>query len=150
MADRREGILSRLLEIAAALDGVKTAVRNQPDVSGGSRPAVIILDSDEAADSQEFDRGRPARSPNIVDMTPELVVLVGKASSEVGTTLNQLRAALVLGIMNDEQIASLTGSNGQVRYTGCTTQLQRGKTMEGEMSLMFTFRYPLIPDELGS
>ena len=43
---------------------------------------------------------------------------------------------------------SLVGTNGDIRYEGCATALARGRMMEGEMGLSFTFTYVLRPDAL--
>ena len=40
MTDKREAILPRLLEIAAAVTGITTAVRNQDEISERARPAI--------------------------------------------------------------------------------------------------------------
>ena len=45
--DKREAILARLVEIAAGLPGIATAVRNQDEISERSRPAIAVFDADE-------------------------------------------------------------------------------------------------------
>jgi hypothetical protein len=46
------------------------------------------------------------------------------------------------------QLAGLVGSSGEVRYEGCATALARGRSMEGEMGVSFSFTYVLRPEEL--
>jgi hypothetical protein len=44
LMDKREQILQRLVEIAAAVPGVNTAVRNQDELSERKRPAIAVFD----------------------------------------------------------------------------------------------------------
>ena len=50
MTDRREMILTRLLEIAVGVDGIVAAFRNKDEISEKQRPTIVILDADEVAD----------------------------------------------------------------------------------------------------
>ncbi len=59
--DKREAVLKRLVEIAAAIEGVATAVRNQDEISERVRPAIAIFDADESA--AEHAREHPGRAP---------------------------------------------------------------------------------------
>ena len=38
--------------------------------------------------------------------------------------------------------------DGDIRYEGCATALARGRSMEGEMGVSFSFTYVLRPEEL--
>ena len=58
MPDIREDILARLVAIAAEVPGVVIAGRNRVALSETARPAIIVLDADEAAEEEE-PRGRP-------------------------------------------------------------------------------------------
>ena len=78
MADLREEILARLVAIAAEVPGVICAGRDRVALSETARPAIIVLGADEAAEEDE-NRGRPAASPQLIVMTPELFVLAGKS-----------------------------------------------------------------------
>ena len=147
MTDRRELILVRLLEIAKGIEGIAGAFRNRDEISEKQRPAIVILDADEAAD--DADPGsRPARSPRRVAMTPEIYILLGAKPEELGSVINALRARFVKAVLGDVQLASIVGSNGEVRYEGCATALARGRSMEGEMGVSFSFTYVLRPEEL--
>ncbi len=81
-------------------------------------------------------------------MTPEIYVIVGAAEGGVGAGLNALRAKVIAAISADTTLAGLVGSNGSIRYDGCATDLGRGRSMQGEMGLGFTFRYVLSPAKL--
>jgi hypothetical protein len=146
--DKREAILARLLEVAARLPGVKTAVRNQDEVSERARPAIAIFDADETADERAEERGHSGRAPNIVEMSPETLILLGGSPDNVGTALNDMRAKLIKAVLADAQLAALSGPNGRVRYVGCSTHLGHGRSMEGAMSVQFAFTYVLRPDQL--
>jgi hypothetical protein len=145
--DRREMILSRLLEIAGSTQGIVAALRNKDEISEKQRPAIVILDADEAAD--DADPGsRPARSPRRVAMTPEIYILLGAKPEELGSVIYALRARFVKSVLGDSQLGSIVGTNGDIRYEGCATALARGRSMEGEMGVSFSFTYVLRPEEL--
>ncbi len=65
MTDRREMILARLLEIAVGVDGIVAVFRNKDEISERQRPAIVILDADEAADDAD-PNSRPSRAPRRV------------------------------------------------------------------------------------
>ena len=146
--DKREQILQRLVEVAAAVPGVTTAVRNRDEISERARPAIAVFDGDETADERADQQGHGGRAPNIVEMTPEVMILLGATPATVGSTLNVLRALLVKGTLTDAQLNSLVGPNGRVRYAGCSTQLGHGRSMEGFMAVHFAFSYVLRPEQL--
>jgi len=143
MTDKREAILQRLVEIAAGLSGVVTAVRNQDEVSEHARPAIVVFDADEVADEGAVQRGHAGAAPNIVEMTPEVMILLGALPEQVGSALNELRARLIKAVLTDVELDALTGSNGRTRYGGCSTHLRHGRTIEGLMAVQFAFAYVL-------
>lgn len=145
--DNREGILARLLVIASGIDGVTNAYRNRDDIAETSRPAIVILDADEAADDSDPGR-RPATAPRRVSMTPEIYILLGAVPADVGTSINLLRARFVKAVMTDATLLALTLDSVGIRYEGCATGLARGRSMEGEMGVSFTFTYVMRPDTL--
>lgn len=147
MSDKREQILARLLVVAKGVDGVAAAFRNKDEISDKQRPAVVILDADEAADDAD-PMGRPVRAPRRIAMTPEIYILLGAKPEDLGTQINTLRAKLVKAILTDTELQTIVGSNGDIRYEGCATALARGRTMEGEMGVSFAFSYVLRPDDL--
>lgn len=145
--DKREAILARLVEIATAVEGVETALRNVESVSDHKLPAITVLDADEEADDDD-PRGRPVTAPRRVTMTPEVYIDLQAAPETVGTSLNSLRAAFVKAVLEDEEIRGLTLNNIGVRYDGCTTALARGRSMTGAMGVSLTFTYTLLPSDL--
>lgn len=145
--DSREAILARLLVIAGDVDGVAKAYRNKDEIPETSRPAIVILDGDETADEGDPSR-RPITAPRRISMTPELYILLAGTPANVGTNINLLRAKFVQAIMTDAMLIGLTLDGVGIRYEGCSTGLSRGRSMEGEMGLSFTFTYILQPDRL--
>ena len=147
MIDRREMILSRLLEIAGSMEGIVAAFRNKDEIGEKQRPAIVILDADEAADDAD-PSSRPSRAPRRVAMTPEIYILLGAKPEDLGTAINTLRARLLKAILMDSSLLTILGSSGEARYEGCATALARGRSMEGEMGVSFSFTYVLRPEEL--
>jgi hypothetical protein len=146
--DKREAILQRLLEIAAAVPGIVTTVRNQDELSEHARPAIAVFDGDEAADERFDQPAHSGRAPNVIEMTPEVLILLGALPERVGAALNELRAKLVKAVLMDAQLAAVAGPNGRVRYVGCSTHLGQGRSMEGSMGVQFAFAYVLRPEQL--
>lgn len=145
--DHREAILSRLLEIAAGIEGVTKAYRNQDDIPEKSRPAIVILDGDEAADDGDPGR-RPTTAPRRIGMTPEIYILLGSSPENVGSSINLIRARFVKAVMTDATLRGLTLDGDGIRYEGCATGLARGRSMEGEMGVSLTFTYVMRPEKL--
>lgn len=147
MADIREEILARLLIVVGVVVGTDKAFRNQIEIPESARPAIVILDADEIADEADNNRKRPAISPRIVSMSPEIYILVGSKPADIGTDLNTLRTALIKAILTDDSLVALC-HDGQVIYDGFSTGLAAGRSMEGEAGVSFTFPYVLRPSQL--
>jgi hypothetical protein len=147
MTDRREMILTRLLAVAMSCPGITAAFRNKDEISEKQRPAIVILDADEVADDADPTL-RPVRSPRRIGMTPEIYILLGGKPEDIGPAINALRASFVKALLTDQDLQALVGTSGDIRYEGCATGLARGRNMEGEMGVSFTFTYVLRPDEL--
>jgi hypothetical protein len=149
MADKREDILARLVEVAADVSGVVFAGRNVGNIDDEDRPAIVIMDADEAAD--ESDPVNVPRGTSVkrrVGLTPEIYILLGDKPENIGTELNAFRAKLIKAVLTDATLQGIVGTNGAIRYEGCATALSRGRSMEGEMGVSFTFSYILNPAEL--
>ena len=146
--DKRELLLQRLVDVARGLPGIVTVTRNQDELSEYKRPAIAVFDSDETADEAAERQDHPGRAPNLVVMTPEVLILLGAAPESIGSALNELRAKLVRAVLTDPELITLAGPNGRVRYAGCSTHLGHGRSMEGSMGVQFTFTYVLRPEQL--
>jgi hypothetical protein len=152
MTDLREQILSRLLIISAGVDGIENAYRNQDEIDEDARPAISIFDGEEIAEEGDisFTRSRPPNSPNLITMTPGIHILLSAEAANVGSELNALRVNFLKAVLNDATLATLAyvGDGGQIRYGGCTTYAERGRKMEGDMMIIISIIYPLIPTSL--
>jgi hypothetical protein len=146
--DKREAILQRLVAIGAGVASIRSAVRNQDELSEHKRPAIAVFDSDDTVDQAVERQDHPGWAPNLVVMTPEVLILQAGTAQTVGTTLNALRASLLKAVLTDAALIALTGPNGRVRYVGCSTHLGHGRSMEASMTVSFSFAYVLRPEAL--
>lgn len=150
--DRREMVLVRLLAILA-VPPIQVVVRNRGELPADKRPAIVLLDADETARLQvSQSRGRLIAAPCLVDMTPEIYVVMDAREPPndlIGTDMNKLRVDIVHAIYNDATLKTILSSNGDIRYAGTATDMASGRSMEGQMHIRMTFTYPLLPNELG-
>jgi hypothetical protein len=148
--DRREEILARLLALAQNVTGFKIAVRNKNEFSDLARPALVVLDGDEAA--QEKDpQARPTNAPRIIHMKPEVIILMSGTPDAIGTSVNGQRAKLIKAIEADAALLALVwdGAKRQsIRYEGSGLAIASGRQIEADMTLHFVLTYVLRPDEL--
>lgn len=110
--DTREQILARLLVIVQGVSGIATAARNALDISETKLPAIVIHDGDEEAHDNSQAVGLAG---NVVTMTPQISILIGDTTDNIGTTANSFRAAVQKAILSD---ATLTELCGRVRPAG--------------------------------
>jgi hypothetical protein len=147
MTDRREAILTRLLEVAQGIEGIVTAARNKDEIPEHERPAIVILDAGEVG-SEHDPAARPTQAPRRVSMTPEIYILLAGSPANVGSDLNRLRARVLKAVLTDETVRALVLDRKGIRYEGCATGLSRGRAMEGEMGVSISFTYLLDPAQL--
>ena len=151
MVDVRENILARLLEVVATIPHMRSAHRNNVDITEDQLPAVIVFDGDEETTDGSDLSMRPAHRPTKVQMTPEIVI--AQQSDEVGSDLTTLRRELIKRVLTDtelnEQIVK-TGrfGNGAIRYLGCQTDLGWARSLHGALRAQFMFAYTLKPEDL--
>lgn len=152
MADRREQVLLRLMELAASTPGIISTHRNSLSLDETELPAFVLLDGDEEADVLPPRDGRapPGYAPSLITLLPEMYLMDGPLADEenVGSSINELRAAFLKLVLEDATLRSITGPNGSIRYRGCNTGLSVARSMQGECSVLLTFTYPLIVTEL--
>lgn len=145
---KRERILARLHDILLEVADAPNVGRNVTDVSDSNRPALILLDGDQAADPRIIGRGRPINSANLVTMRPEVVILAGSGSGDenIGTVLNSLHDQIFVKVMSDNAgWQNSIAADLAVYYEGCASDLGRGREMEGAMVAQFRFDYYLDP-----
>ena len=147
--DRRELILARLVTVGQSLPGPQKVYRNRSQLSAALRPAIVILDSDEAGALGDFALGRPLSSPGIMRMSPEICLMVAGSAETIGSALNGMRLPMILAVLSDDELSALVGTTGGVQYQGCSTDIGRGREMEGEMILTFEIHYVLKPVEMS-
>jgi len=139
--DRREAILSRIRDILPQVPGIVRAGRNVEDVSGGvaARPAAILYDgAEENADYE----GRPKFSPkDYITMTPQIIILLGARSENVGTKVNDIRRLLIPLIYKDETLKSLCTTAGNIKFQSGGLDTAQGETREARYEIKFEFTY---------
>lgn len=154
IVDRRELILVRLVELAREeYISARTVVRNRRLLAQDVRPAIAVLDGDEAArlTGDQLGRGIGGRvgiPPELVTMRPEIFFILDSRQVKnvgVGEDINAFRITLIQTIAGDPVLRSLVGSNGGMAYMGLTTDLKSGSRLDGEAKVEFAFTYPLDP-----
>ena len=149
MVDYRENILTRLVALAAGVPGINLAARNKINPSDQELPAIIVFDADELGDEADPDKAmRPPNAPRRVRLTPEIAIMFEKDTPNIGSSLNAARTAMIKAIMTDATLAAYTQDGRGIYYLGCTTDLARGRSTEGTMSLHFAFNYALRASDL--
>jgi hypothetical protein len=151
MVDVREDILARLLEVVATIPNIRSAHRNNVDITEDQLPAALVLDGDEESDGAGDVSMKQPHRPYNVQMTPEIII--AQQADEVGLDLSTLRRELIKRVLTDtelnEQIVK-TGrfGNGAIRYLGCQTDLGWMRSLHGALRAQFLFKYTLRPDDL--
>lgn len=151
MADTREAILVRLLAIIGGF--VSRTRRNSDDLSAKTGSAGVLSDGDETITDiplRKNNRGDPRIIKDFLQMTPNITIIVGASTENIGTELNGLRAQMLPAIVNDSELISLVGPNGEIRYTGMTLETQAGESREGRLTLDMRLTYVLDINKLGS
>jgi hypothetical protein len=146
--DRREAILERLVAIADALPGVAAVLRNTPKLDDTARPAVVILDADEAVETAPEGPRRSAGGPILIAMTPQVFIHATGEGENAGPIVNQWRAAWLKAVLLDPVLKSLVGPNGSIRYAGAATGFGWGREYRGEIGIEIAFVYPLNLSDL--
>jgi hypothetical protein len=153
MVDVREDILARLVEVVAAIPNLRSAQRNNVDITEDQLPAAIVLDGDEESDGANDVSMKQPHRPYNVQMTPGIVVQVQDDNVVLGSMVTTFRRELIKRVLTDielnEQIVK-TGrfGNGAIRYLGCQTDVGWTRTGYAALTAQFMFKYTLKPDEL--
>ena len=147
MVDIREDILARLLEVVATIPNLRSAHRNNVDITGTTncRRRSCSTATRKPTTRATFRCVRRNR-PTSVQMTPEIVI--AQQADEVGSDLTTLRRELIKRVLTDtelnEQIVK-TGrhGNGAIRYLGCQTDVGWMRSLHGALRAQFMFKYTL-------
>jgi len=148
MSDKREQILLRLKAILETIPTIVTVVRNRGLMDNDSRPAAYLLDGDESFRLTGDRKGRVTMSQELITMRPQIFV-IGKSlkpqNEGVGAALNGYRIGIIRAIAQDAALLALVGSNGDIAYNGCETDLKNGSLLDGQLRLDFAITYVLDP-----
>ena len=148
MIDKRETILSRTLYVLSQLTGIETVARNRGLMDNDMRPAAVLMDGDEIFRLTGDRRGRQMMSPTLITARPQVFVVLKNRKPqnvETGEDLNAFRVALIELMATDGVLLELIGTNGNMSYEGCETDLKSGGAAEGSMRLDFAITYTLDP-----
>jgi hypothetical protein len=153
VTDRREAILSQLVAVCGAVEGIVAVGRNQLDVETLKRPAVVVLDGSEELTEDPPPRGRTGNRSQVqrMNLTASLVILIRSNDGiEAGALLSQYRNRLITAAVSDPGLTSLTGSNGGIRYEGCTVMPPEAEGREHRLELSVLFTYPFFLSDLSA
>ena len=152
MADVRELVLARLVEIVATIPNIRSVHRNNVDITEDQLPAGVVFDADEETDDAQDASMRPPNRPTAVRMMPEIII-AEQSQGQVGSDLTTLRRELIKRVLTDTELNEeivKTGrfGNGAIRYLGCQTDVGWMRSLHGALRASFMFKYVLKPDEL--
>lgn len=161
--DRRVLILQELEALLGGLDielstgriAAGNFVRNRNELTAEKRPGILLMDGDETPDPRvpPAPTGRDtAISARMMMMRPEIYVVLDTRKPQnklLGEDLSIARSAIIVAVLKDKTLQQIVGSNGQIIYDGCVTDLARNRTMEGQIGIAFTFVYPFLPQEIA-
>ena len=148
MLARREQILSRIEALLDAVEGVETVARNRGLLDNDARPALVLMDGDEALKVSGGGRGRGKMSASILTMRPQVFVVLKLRKPQnalVGQDLNAFRTDVVRALADDATLVTLVGTSGDIVYEGCETDLKSGMQVEGQMRLDFAITTVMDP-----
>ncbi len=149
MIDKREAILSRLVEVIEGASVFSSVYRNNPNPNEGRMPAAVVFDADEeAASMPDTARYREAGAPQFMTMRPEIYVLIAANAANAGPRLSELRAAVYRAIAEDKELSDLVGTNGRISLSACRSQFAVGRSMQAELRMEFAFTYGLWARDL--
>ncbi len=151
MADRREAIIRRILVVLNETNLFVTVARNSLHMPDEICPGVVVFDADEvvASDHPDAESWSPPRRPQFMTMRPDICLRLTSKTKDMGSELNRLRAAVYLAIVSDQALHDLIGSNGRMMLDAARTQLAAGRQMTADMTMSFSFTYPLLAKDLA-
>jgi len=148
VADTREVLLSRLVTVCGAVEGVNAAGRNVLDVANLVRPAVIVQDGiEELRDSPP---GARYTELGRMELTPDVTVIVrGGNGVDGGGLLSLYRKRVLAAVLGDAELIAATGRNGGIRYGGCLAAPPDPEGREYRLDLTLVFTYVFKLDDLA-
>lgn len=148
MAEPRELILTRLVEVCAGVTGVATAMRNVSDIPVTSRPGVII--NDGAEEFLDAPRGEQLSRVQRVEMSPQILILVrADTGAEAGTLLSLFRNRVVHAVLSDTTLRGYVGKVGGIRFEGSAVEPPSPESKEPRMDINIVFTSTLKLSDLA-
>lgn len=131
----RERILSTIHQILGQVPGVDVVLRNDVSVPDG-KSALILIDGSEDVEQGAVALQRPANSPSIVYMAPE-VYIIAPGTNDAGQRLNEIRMMVIRYITHNPILRDLLYYR-DLRYEGCQTAMALGRSITGEMGMVIS------------
>ena len=150
MIDRREALLARLRVLIGTIPGVVKAVRNGDELTGKARPAVFLHDAVEARVDTGVG-GPPDSQEQLMRLSPQVALLMGEPTEEIGPAISEFRRRLVVAVLTDTVLRGLTGMPARktaIRFDSCAVTTEAGETREGRADLVFEIDYVFKLSEL--
>ena len=166
MTDKREMILTQMLLLLGTVTDSNSSLplnifRNRAEIPADKLPAVVLLDGKENVKYPKMAYGKGGSSytpggasiPTVYDLHPQVFIILKPRDDiqnvGVGEELSGLRMQVLKVIIQDGDLRTLVGSNGEINYLGHITDLQTGSTVLGQMQLNFQLSYVLDPNDLN-
>lgn len=166
MKDKRELILSQMLTLltqvgtgwVAQVNGDLSVFRNRAEIPTDKLPALVLLDGRESlkgGQPKSLSMGLvPGQIPAQIYVLEPQVFIICKPrdtieNAGVGPELSTMRVKVLNAFLNDDNLGSLLGSNGDIAYLGHETDLQTGSTVLGQMQLNLQLSYVFDPNDLN-
>ena len=118
MADVREDILARLLEVVATIPNMSMRPANRPTVVRMT-PEIVIAQQAEEVGS------------DLTTLRRELI-----------------KRVLTDTELNEQIVKTGRHGNGAIRYLGCQTDVGWMRSLHGALRAQFMFKYTLKPEDL--
>lgn len=150
MADNRENILTRLVAVCGAVEGIAAVARNRLDVPALKRPAVLVQDgAEQLLDAPQPPQRGPVQRVQRLDLTPLVIVIVrGSDGIDAGSLLTLYRNRIVAAVLSDSLLVGYVGSSGGMRYEAASVAAPDAESKEFRIELSFVFTYTFRLSEL--
>lgn len=158
MTTKREQILSRIHTLLGTVSGITAAYRDRAEFPDDKLPAACVLDGGEQVIQDLGPNKFVKMPPAIFALTPQVFVVLRPRDNLANETLDGVAAPvgpelsdwldkIITAVVNDPTLLSLVGSNGQILYRGCETDMQTGSSIIGQLQVNFEFHYVFIPPQ---
>lgn len=149
MRDRREEILVRLRDVLAAVPGIVKVGRNAEDVSGRSRPAIILHDGATAL-KDSGGGGAPNSQAQIMRLSPQIYLLLGAPTEDLGPAASRFLVLILAAVLRDTLLIEMVGGERRrgIFFDGAGLETVTGETREGRFDIAISFDYPFVVSEL--